>query len=89
MLPQVQEEGVAGPVTFGFYNIKGDPMKKVFEGGANLNAMALERVHEESLSSFCHDCNHFGFGEGAGAFPEVIGKEGTIGRGGVDQEVVG
>jgi len=45
MFLQVEEEGITGPAAFGLHYLKGDTLKKVFEGCLNSDAVALKRIH--------------------------------------------
>lgn len=42
MLAEVYQEGIAGPASFHLYDIKWDVVQQVFQGGADVYAMAMQ-----------------------------------------------
>ena len=53
MFPEVQDERVAGPMPLHLHDIERDAPQEIFEGGSNLDSMALQGLQSGCASSLC------------------------------------
>lgn len=90
VLKKVQHEGVTRPSPDHLDCLKRETTEKIFEGGANAEAMALEVVHVKIRCDSIDTFHKFSFGEWVRSSSRVVPREQwAAGVGSVDLHVLG